>query len=179
MAGRTEGLVQRRNVSSAVESGRSDTDSRDRFGAGSGSGISASGADNSLKSRRKPNSDDDEERDDKETRLTIMEEILLLGLKDREGHTSFWNDCISSGLRGAILVELGLRGRVTLESGGMRRRSLLMRKVQCVSDSNTGDVLLDESLKHIRDTKPEETVQTWVEYLSGKCFNFHMRTFGS
>uniref|UniRef100_A0A1I8FM03 RUN domain-containing protein n=1 Tax=Macrostomum lignano TaxID=282301 RepID=A0A1I8FM03_9PLAT len=37
-------------------------------------------------------------------------EVLLLGLKDREGYTSFWNDSISSGLRGAILIELALRG---------------------------------------------------------------------
>ena len=26
-----------------------------------------------------------------------MEEVLLLGIKDQEGYTSFWNDCISSG----------------------------------------------------------------------------------
>ena len=34
------------------------------------------------------------DRDSKETRLTLMEEVLLLGLKDKEGYTSFWNDCI-------------------------------------------------------------------------------------
>ena len=58
---------------------------------------------------------EEEERDSKETRLTLMEEVLLLGLKDKEGYTSFWNDCISSGLRGCILIELALRGRVELE----------------------------------------------------------------
>jgi Golgi phosphoprotein 3 len=52
--------------------------------------------------------------DSKETRLTLMEEVLLLGLKDKEGYTSFWNDCISSGLRGCILIELALRGRIEL-----------------------------------------------------------------
>ena len=30
--------------------------------------------------------DDEEEIDSKETRLTLMEEVLLLGLKDREVH---------------------------------------------------------------------------------------------
>ena len=75
--------------------------------------------------------EEEEERDSKETRLTLMEEVLLLGLKDKEGYTSFWNDCIrlvcssstpcntallcSSGLRGCILIELALRGRVELE----------------------------------------------------------------
>lgn len=36
---------------------------------------------------------DDEDRDSKETRLTLMEEILLLGLKDREVR-SFWHNII-------------------------------------------------------------------------------------
>lgn len=56
-------------------------------------------------------------------------QVLLLGLKDREGYTSFWNDCISSGLRGCMLIELGLRGRIDLEVTGMRKRSLAGRKV--------------------------------------------------
>ena len=36
-----------------------------------------------------------------------------------------------------------------------------------------GDVLLDESLKHIRETSDSapETVQTWIEYLSGETWN--------
>uniref|UniRef100_S4RM92 Golgi phosphoprotein 3 n=1 Tax=Petromyzon marinus TaxID=7757 RepID=S4RM92_PETMA len=89
------------------------------------------------------------------------------GLKTRQGYTSFWNDCISSGLRGCMLVELALRGRITLEPCGMRRKSLLSRKVMCKSDAPTGDVLLDEALKHIKETTPQETVQTWVELLSG------------
>lgn len=37
------------------------------------------------------------------------------------------------------------------------------------SDQQTGDVLLDEALKHIKETDPPETVQSWIEYLSGEC----------
>lgn len=120
--------------------------------------------------------DDHEALDDgdsKETRLTLMEEVLLLGLKDKEGYTSFWNDCISSGLRGCILIELALRGRIELERAGMRRKSLLNRKVLVKSAEPCGDVLLDESLKHMRETSDTapETVQTWIEYLSGGTWN--------
>jgi len=102
-----------------------------------------------------------------------MGEVLLLGLKDKEGYTSFWNDCISSGLRGCILIELALRGRIELERAGMRRKSLLNRKVIMKSAEPCGDVLLDESLKHIRETSDSapETVQTWIEYLSGETWN--------
>lgn len=120
---------------------------------------------------RRGEEEDDDKGDSKETRLTLMEEVLLLGLKDREGYTSFWNDCISSGLRGCMLIELALRGRLQLEACGMRRKSLLSRKVICKSDAPTGDMLLDEALKHIKETQPPETVQSWIELLSGETWN--------
>jgi len=115
--------------------------------------------------------EEEEDRDSKETRLTLMEEVLLLGLKDKEGYTSFWNDCISSGLRGCILIELALRGRVELERAGMRRKGLLSRKIMIKNSDPCGDVLLDEALKHIKETNQQETVQTWIEYLSGETWN--------
>lgn len=116
-------------------------------------------------------SNDEYDADSKETRLTLMEEILLLGLKDREGYTSFWNDCISSGLRGCILIELALRGRVELEKPGMRKKPLSQRKILLKNDTPTGDVLLDEALKHIKDTEPSEPTESWIEYLSGETWN--------
>lgn len=47
-------------------------------------------------------------------------------------------------------------------------RDSLSRKIILKSDTPTGDVLLDEALKHIKDTDPPETIQSWIEYLSGK-----------
>jgi hypothetical protein len=41
-----------------------------------------------------------------------MEEVLLLGIKDKQGYLSFWNDNISHALRGCILMELALRRRI-------------------------------------------------------------------
>ncbi|XP_075595195.1 Golgi phosphoprotein 3-like isoform X1 [Balearica regulorum gibbericeps] len=178
---RSSGLVQRR-----TEASRSAAADKER---GAGGGPEDEG--------RRDEPGDDEKGDSKETRLTLMEEVLLLGLKDREdvpslvdhlqtlslgkknppkrpkqkGYTSFWNDCISSGLRGCMLIELALRGRLQLEACGMRRKSLLTRKVVCKSDAPTGDVLLDEALKHIKETQPPETVQNWIELLSGETWN--------
>ncbi|CAH0727307.1 unnamed protein product, partial [Brenthis ino] len=145
---RTEGLVQRKKKENNSDGSRENDDVDD-----------------------KKNDKNYDDGDSKETRLTLMEEVLLLGLKDKEGYTSFWNDCISSGLRGCILIELGLRGRVELERAGMRRKGLLSRKVIVKSDNPTGDVLLDEALKHMKDTEPPETVQSWIEYLSGETWN--------
>uniref|UniRef100_A0A8C7YCI6 Golgi phosphoprotein 3b n=1 Tax=Oryzias sinensis TaxID=183150 RepID=A0A8C7YCI6_9TELE len=107
---RTSGLVQRkteasRNAAADKEKGSGDEDDEARRGE----------------------EEDDDKGDSKETRLTLMEEVLLLGLKDRE--------------------------------------------VICKSDAPTGDVLLDEALKHIKETQPPETVQSWIELLSGETWN--------
>ncbi|KAL4629533.1 Golgi phosphoprotein 3-like [Arapaima gigas] len=115
--------------------------------------------------------EEEDEEDSKDLRLTLMEEVLLLGLKDKEGYTSFWNDCISSGLRGCILIELALRGRIQLEPASMRKKKLLDRKVLFKSEAPTGDVLLDEALKHIKATEPPENVQSWIELLTGETWN--------
>ena len=67
-------------------------------------------------------------------RLTMMEEVLLLGLKD-EGYTSFWNDSISYGLRGCILAELMLRGRVRCVKAKL---PLDEKKLEVIDTSKTG-----------------------------------------
>lgn len=42
------------------------------------------------------------------------------------------------------------------------------------SDAPTGDVLLDETLRHIKATEAAETVQTWIELLTGRAsWKFH------
>ena len=97
-----------------------------------------------------------------------MTHVFLSDVNFIQGYTSFWNDCISSGLRGCMMIELGLRGRIELEKTGMRRKSMLNRRILCKSDNLTGDVLLDEALKHIKETEPPDTAQNWIELLSGQ-----------
>ena len=80
-----------------------------------------------------------------------------------------------SGLRGCILIELALRGRIKLESAGMRRKGLLLRKVVVRNKEPCGDVLLNEALKHMIETDPPENVQTWIEYLSGDFFSCRLQ----
>ena len=99
-----------------------------------------------------------------------MEEVLLMGLKDKEGYTSFWNDCISSGLRGCILIELALRGRVELERAGMRRKGLLSRKIVIKNSDPCGDVLLDEALKHIK-VEPDKVNLSDINRTSDEKFD--------
>jgi len=160
---RADGLV-RRGRATAGASGTSQTgQSRDRFDD-DGDNVHS---DDHLND----NIEDEEDFGDKHTRLNLMEQVLLLGIKDREGYTSFWNDCISSGLRGCLLVELALRGRIDLEPATMRRRELSLRKVICKSDTPTGDAILDEALRHIKEAEPTMTVSSWIELLSGETWN--------
>lgn len=64
---RTSGLVQRR-----TEATRSAAADKDRESGGE------------EDEARRAEEEDDDKGDSKETRLTLMEEVLLLGLKDRE-----------------------------------------------------------------------------------------------
>ncbi|NXL84677.1 GLP3L protein, partial [Alectura lathami] len=115
---------------------------------------------------------DDGSDDSKGAHLTLVEEVLLLALQDKEGYPSFWNDCLSPGLRGGILIELALRGRIQLERvSATKKQQLLDRKVLLKSAAPTGDVLLDETLRHIKAAETTETVQTWIDLLTGESWN--------
>ena len=68
------------------------------------------------------------------------------------------------------MIELALRNRIELDKASTRR-NLVSRKVLLRSEEATGDVILDEALKHIKETQPAETVVSWIEYLSGETWN--------
>uniref|UniRef100_A0A914Q9L2 Uncharacterized protein n=1 Tax=Panagrolaimus davidi TaxID=227884 RepID=A0A914Q9L2_9BILA len=68
------------------------------------------------------------------------------------------------------MIELALRNRIELDKA-TSRRNLVSRKVLLKSDEPTGDVILDEALKHVKETQPPETVVSWIEYLSGETWN--------
>lgn len=113
-----------------------------------------------------------EEGDDsKDAKLTLTENIFLLGLKDKEGYISFWNDCISTGLRGCILIDLCLRGKIELEKAGVKCKNLLLRKVVVKNETSVGDALLDEAFKYIKTSSELHTVPEWIDYFSGDSWN--------
>lgn len=142
---------------------------------------------------------DDEEQ---KIRLTIMEEVLLLGLKDKQGYLSFWNDSLSYVLRGCIIMELALRNRIQMSQNPSRKRLPLPdRPVEVVKEKHTGEVLLDETLRLMKQTQdgtvPGQqangtggnsviggmatsnaggggerwSVGTWIDLLSGETWN--------
>lgn len=119
--------------------------------------------------------DEDVRQGGKAPRLTILEEVLLLGLKDKQGYLSFWNDNISYALRGCILIELALRRRIALVRDP-NRRSLPVseRVVEVIDERGTGETILDEALKMMKGqdaTGEKLAVNTWIDLLSGETWN--------
>ncbi|KAF9510975.1 hypothetical protein BS47DRAFT_1377325 [Hydnum rufescens UP504] len=103
--------------------------------------------------------------------LTLLEEVLLLGLKDKQGYLSFWNDNISYALRGCILLELALRRRIAMVKDPARRRyPLVDRYIEVIDDRQTGETLLDEALKMIKSNE-KMGVGNWIDLMSGETWN--------
>lgn len=108
----------------------------------------------------------------KQPKLTLMEEVLLMGLKDKQGYLSFWNDNISYALRGCIVLELAFRGRISMQKDSSRRRfPLADRVIEVVDDTLTGEVLLDEALKMMKSSE-KMSVSAWIDLMSGKIYGF-------
>lgn len=106
----------------------------------------------------------------KQPKLTLMEEVLLMGLKDKQGYLSFWNDNISYALRGCIVLELAFRGRISMQKDSSRRRfPLADRVIEVVDDTLTGEVLLDEALKMMKSSE-KMSVSAWIDLMSGEFF---------
>lgn len=103
--------------------------------------------------------------------LTLMEEVLLLGLRDKEGYLSFWNDNISYALRGCIIIELALRGKIRILDDSARKRfDVSERLLEVIDVSKTGEVLLDETLQLMKEDEPL-TITNWIDLLSGETWN--------
>ncbi|EMD34583.1 hypothetical protein CERSUDRAFT_116751 [Gelatoporia subvermispora B] len=109
----------------------------------------------------------------KPPRLTIMEEVLLLGLKDKQGYLSFWNDNISYALRGCILIELALRRRIAIVRDPNRRQlAPAERVIEVLDDRQTGETILDEALKMMKAQESERMpINSWIDLLSGETWN--------
>ncbi|KAI8993133.1 Golgi phosphoprotein 3-domain-containing protein [Pilobolus umbonatus] len=104
-------------------------------------------------------------------KLTLMEEVLLLGLKDKQGYLSFWNDSISYALRGCIVIELALRGRIAMTKDSNRRKyPLADRHIEVINDNLTNEVLLDEALKMMKVSE-KMSVSSWIDLMSGETWN--------
>ena len=90
------------------------------------------------------------------TDLFLHEEAMLLALRDEEG-TIASGTMYQYALAGAILAELVMLERISIEEKGKRRFANLE------SAQPVGDPVIDECLKKIQDAKRRAVLQTWVQ----------------
>jgi len=86
--------------------------------------------------------------------VDLSEGLLLLATDDASGRINTKSGALDYGLSGAVLTELFLRDRLTLQNG----------KVTIVDASATGDPVLDDALSRITDSKPRDA-KHWVNKL--------------
>jgi len=87
--------------------------------------------------------------------LYLHEEVLLLALRDEQG-TIASGSMFTYAMGGAILAELLLRERVAVDETSRRKL------VNVVDTKRTGDPVLDECLKLMREAKRRKPMQGWV-----------------
>ncbi|KAI8806714.1 Golgi phosphoprotein 3-domain-containing protein [Cladochytrium replicatum] len=167
------GLTQRRRNNFAAEEDDDDFNSNRRGsvtepGNGANGSESQSGPGSANNGTNDYDDKDDDGKSGKNPKLTLLEEILLMGLKDSQGYLSFWNDNISYVLRGCILMELSLRGRIATVKE-VRKRLFPDRLVEVVDERLTGEVLLDEALKLMKLEK--QSIGNWIDLMSGETWN--------
>ncbi|KAK2034286.1 GPP34-domain-containing protein [Colletotrichum caudatum] len=171
------GLTRRRGGGGATagdgetSNGASRTNSTSNFSKDSAPETSYESGENGHKIAFDPRDISESAERSKQPKLTLMEEVLLLGLKDKQGYLSFWNDNISYALRGCIVIELAFRGRISMQKDASRRRfPLADRVIEVIDETLTGEVLLDEALKMMKQSE-KMSVSSWIDLMSGETWN--------
>ncbi len=87
--------------------------------------------------------------------LTFAEEIMLLLLEDKSGRFIYVPEhSASCVLSGAVLMDLALLGKIDTD----------LRKLTVIDPSETGDDLLDPTLKRLAEADEERNARYWVEH---------------
>jgi Golgi phosphoprotein 3 len=90
--------------------------------------------------------------------LSLFEELFLLALDEDRGRTaSFAKKTIGYGLSGAILAELALQGKVSVNE---------KNRLEWTQGDLTGDAFLDEILEEIRASEKAHKLAYWVSQFS-------------
>lgn len=92
--------------------------------------------------------------------LYLHEEVMLLALKDEEG-TIASGTSYQYALAGAVLAELLLREKITVEERKKKKYAVLK------DPTPLGDPVIDACLEKVVNAKSNQQLQTWVSRFSG------------
>lgn len=91
-----------------------------------------------------------------ETRLTLPQELMLLGWDDQKGRNRYISN-LPMLLAGATILELVLQDRLEVSDGRLE-----------VVGTTTGEPALDLALERIRNSRKARTTKTWVQRLGNR-----------
>ena len=93
--------------------------------------------------------------------LYLHEEIMLLTLRDKEGTIASGTN-YQYAIGGAVLAELLLRNRVTVDEEKKKKKFLRL-----VDSTPFGDPVIDECLQKVKTAKKRAQLQAWVSRFAG------------
>jgi len=90
--------------------------------------------------------------------LALFEELFLLSMEEDRGRiASYAKKSLAYGLSGAMLAELALQGKVSVNE---------KNRLEPMGDELTGDAFLDEILEEIRASEKAHKLTYWVSQFS-------------
>lgn len=93
-------------------------------------------------------------------KLFLFEEILLLGLKDEKGTLDWKAGFIKFAISGAIIAELLLLKKITVNENEKN-------KLELVDNKLVDNELLDEAIILIQNSKTKKDIKYWLNKFSG------------
>ncbi|MEU8387377.1 GPP34 family phosphoprotein [Micromonospora sp. NPDC048843] len=101
-------------------------------------------------------------------RLPLRDELFLLGHDDDTGHSHVHRQTLALGLAGAVLIDLYLAGRVTLDPNDHTRPATHQR-IHPHIDRPVGDLIADAATATIRHTHPP--LRGWLRGFSDDLYD--------
>ncbi|MEV1333172.1 GPP34 family phosphoprotein [Micromonospora costi] len=94
-------------------------------------------------------------------RLPLRDELFLLGHNDDTGQPHVHRQALALGLAGAVLIDLFLAGRITLDPNDDTRPAG-ERWLRLYSDQPVGDLIADTALAAVRHGRTAPLVRTFL-----------------
>jgi Golgi phosphoprotein 3 len=89
-------------------------------------------------------------------KVNLPESLLLLAIDDETGKLSSQMQAADLGTAAAVLLELLITGRIDTVDG----------KIRVIDDNPTGNIIFDQALSAIRDSKKPHDAKHWVRNIS-------------
>lgn len=99
--------------------------------------------------------------------LTLFEELLLLSINQDKGTYIKWSvERVNVGLTGAALADLALAGKIGAQDN---------HRLKLIDETPTGDEILDDFIKTMKDAEKERKFGAWITTLTQKPEKFRKK----